>query len=63
LGFSCIISISYVDLSVLVPALHCFARPLIDDAACNGIPTAYAVRSFSAAFDLDQQSMASRTLA
>jgi len=42
-------------LSSLIP-------PPIGEAARDGIATAYAVRTFSFAFDLDQQSMVSRAL-
>ena len=38
------------------------ARLLIDGAAFNRILAVYAVRSISVAFDVDQQSMASRAL-
>ncbi|MDP2639775.1 MAG: hypothetical protein Q8Q16_03790 [Betaproteobacteria bacterium] len=57
------ISISYFVAVVLAAALPGFVRFLVDDAACHAILTVYAVRSFSPAFDLDQQSMASRALA
>jgi hypothetical protein len=48
---------------VLAPARRGFVAFPIDDAARGAIAYAYAVRSFSLAFDLDQQSMGWRAVA